>query len=103
MTALTEVEVPGMKRSNWIARAVATRRATSAVVSPGGGAQLFEAHRRHLDVEIDAVEEGPETRPVALDERWRTAAVVPWVSQVAAGSFLRSLSAMSPFPSSSPD
>ena len=60
-------------------------------------AQLPKADRRDLDVQVDPVEQGTgDAAAIALDERRRAAAVVPRISQVAAGAFLRTLSAMSP-------
>jgi hypothetical protein len=62
------------------------------------GAQLLQADRRHLDVQVDAVEERPrDASAIALDERGRTAADVSRISQMATRAYLRSLSAMSPY------
>src|SRR5207248_5237633 len=44
-----------------------------------------DGHARHLDVEVDAVEERPrDARAVAVDEGWRAAAAAGVVAEVAA-------------------
>src|SRR6266545_1213129 len=53
----------------------------------GAGAQLPQADRRDLDVQVDAVEErAGHPAPVALDERGRAEALVAGVSEMAAGA-----------------
>jgi hypothetical protein len=62
-----------------LGRALARRRA-----------QLLQPDRRHLDVQVDAVEErSRDPAAVALDERPGTAAVVAGVSQVPARTGVR--------------
>src|SRR5439155_20791241 len=54
---------------------------------PGRGVvgERGDGHARHLDVEVDAVEERPrDARAVAVDEGWRAAAAAGVVAEVAA-------------------
>src|SRR5439155_17905503 len=52
---------------------------------PGRGVvgERGDGHARHLDVEVDAVEERPrDARAVAVDEGWRAAAAAGVVAEV---------------------
>ena len=59
---------------------------------PNDPTQLVEVECRHLDVQIDAVEKrARDPFAIAVDERWTAGARVPWIVQVPAWTFLRSL------------
>ena len=68
------------------ARPAAPARASLALDVPSAvGRQLPERHRRHLDVDVDAVEQrAADPAHVALDLRRRAVAGVPRVAEVAA-------------------